>query len=113
MTRRTAKEPEETPVVPRTAVTISGHHSTINWILVFTKLTVEIDGRPHVGSWRKHSIPIEPGDHHVDVYFKYIGQPRCGEASVDIHVPAGTTTGLAYRASNVLTLPGRLEVRSP
>lgn len=113
MSRRAARAGVGPPGAPRTGVTIAGHHSTINWILVFTKLTVEIDGEPHVGSWRRHFIPVEAGDHHVAVYFKYIGQPRCGEASVDIHVQDGIITGLAYRAPNLLTMPGRLEVRLP
>ncbi|HVB94054.1 MAG TPA: hypothetical protein VND67_07030 [Acidimicrobiales bacterium] len=84
----------------------------MNWILVFTKLTVEIDGRPVVGSWRKHFIPTGPGDHHIDVYFKYVGQPRCAEASLDIHVGEGEVVALAYRAPNLLTAPGRLEPRA-
>lgn len=106
-------EPETNPPADRrTGLTISGHHSPMNWILVFTKLTVEIDGEPVIGSWRKHFIPTDPGDHHIDVYFKYIGQPRCAEASVDIRVGKGKTVALAYRAPNLLTAPGRLEVRA-
>jgi hypothetical protein len=100
------------PAGPRTGITISGHHSPMAWILVFTKLTVEIDGRPVVGSWRKHFIPTDPGDHHIDVFFNYIGQPRCGEASVDVQVQKGSAVALAYRAPNLMTSPGRLEIRS-
>jgi hypothetical protein len=97
---------------PRTGIIISGHHSPMAWILVFTKLTVEIDGRPVVGPWRKHFIPTEPGDHHIDVFFNYIGQPRCGEASVAVQVQEGSAVALAYRASSLMTSPGRLEIRS-
>jgi hypothetical protein len=100
------------PAGPRTGIIISGHHSPMAWILVFTKLTVEIDGRPMVGPWRKHFIPTEPGDHHIDVFFTYIGQPRCGEASVDVQVQKGSAVALAYRASSLMTSPGRLEIRS-
>ena len=106
-----ASDPVDLPAERRTGITISGHHSPMNWILVFTKLTVEIDGCPVTGSWRKHFIPTDSGDHHIEVYFKYIGQPRCAEASVDIQVPEGETVGLAYRAPNLMTAPGRLEVR--
>jgi hypothetical protein len=99
------------PAGPRTGIIISGHHSPMAWILVFTKLTVEIDGRPVVGPWRKHFILTEPGDHHIDVFFNYIGQPRCGEASVDVQVQEGSAVALAYRASSLMTSPGRLEIR--
>jgi hypothetical protein len=95
----------------RTGITVSGHHSPMNWILVFTKLTVEVDGQPFVGSWRKRFIPTEPGEHRVSVFFTYIGQPRCAEASARATVPDGGIAALAYRAPNILTSPGRLEVR--
>ncbi len=107
-----ASDPVDLSAARRTGITISGHHSPMNWILVFTKLTVEIDGNPVIGSWRKHFIPTDPGEHHVNVFFKYIGQPRCAEASVDIEVEEGETVGLAYRAPNLMTAAGRLEVRT-
>ena len=94
-----------------TGITVSGHHSPMAWILIFTKLTVEIDGEPFVGSWRKRFIPTEPGTHHVSVFFRYIGQPRCAEASVSVQVGEDGIAALAYRAPNLMTSPGRLEVR--
>ena len=94
-----------------TGITVSGHHSPMAWILVFTKLTVEIDGEPFVGSWRKHFIPTPSGPHQVSVFFRYIGQPRCAEASVSVVVPEEGIAALAYRAPNLMTSPGRLEVR--
>jgi hypothetical protein len=81
------------------------------WTLVFTKLTVEVDGEPSKGSWRKRFIAAGPGKHRIQVYFGYIGMPRGGEASTTVHIPDGATVTMAYRAPNLMTAPGRLEIR--
>lgn len=94
-------------------ITVSGHHSPLAWLLVFTKLTVEIDGEPHVGSWRKRFIPTTPGDHQVSVYFRYVGQPRCAEASAAVTVPEHGVAALAFRAPLLVTSAGTLVVRPP
>jgi hypothetical protein len=94
-----------------TGITVSAHHSPMAWTLHFTRLTVEVDGEPSTGSWRKRFIPTGPGEHRVVVYFGYVGMPRCGEASVTVEVPSGGAVALAFRAPNLMTAPGRLEVR--
>jgi hypothetical protein len=95
----------------RTGIVLSGHRSPMAWTLVFTKLTVEVDGEPSKGSWRKRFIAAGPGKHRIQVYFGYIGMPRGGEASTTVHIPDGATVTMAYRAPNLMTAPGRLEIR--
>jgi len=92
----------------RTGITVVGRHFSLLWILFFTKLTVEIDGVPHVGPWRPHFIPATAGTHRVAVFFKYIGQPRCGEAEMSVTVPEGGIAGIQYRAPQLMTGPGKL-----
>ena len=94
-----------------TGITVAGHFSPMMWSLLFTKLTVEIDGEPHRGRWRRRFLPTGAGSHRVAVFFAYVGNPRCGEASVEVEVPDGTTVALAYKAPNLPTAPGRLEAR--
>ena len=96
---------------PPTGITVAGHFSPMMWSLLFTKLTVEIDGEPHRGRWRRRFLATGPGEHRVDVSFAYVGNPRCGPASLVVRVPEGTTVALAYKAPNLPTAPGRLEAR--
>ena len=86
-----------------------GRHLSLAWILFFTKLTVEVDGEPHVGPWKPHFIPVAPGPHTVTVFFKYIGKDRCGEASIPVTVPEDGSVGLQYRAPKLMTSPGKLD----
>jgi hypothetical protein len=104
-------DPEPRPEPSPTGVAVSAHHSPMAWTLVFTKLTVEIDGEPVVGRWRRRFVPTSPGQHRVEVYFRYVGVPRGGEGSVMVEVPEGGVVRLAYRAPNLVTSPGRLEIR--
>ena len=92
----------------QTGIMVVGRHLSLAWILFFTKLTIEIDGVPHVGPWRPHFVPATPGSHEITVFFKYIGQPRCGEATMSVTVPDGTTVGIQYRAPKLMTSPGKL-----
>ena len=96
-----------------TGISVAGHFSVLNWTLVFTRLTVEVDGEPHRGRWRRRFIPTTPGEHRVDVSFGYVGIPYAGEASVVVRVPEGRVVRLAYRAPGVPTGTGRLVGRSP
>jgi len=94
-----------------TGITVAGHFSPMMWSLLFTGLTVEIDGAPHRGRWRRRFLPTAPGRHRVEVFFAYVGNPRCGAASLEVEVAGGTTVPLAYKAPNLPTAPGRLEAR--
>ncbi len=97
--------------LPSTGITVSAHHSPMAWTLHFTRLTVEVDGSASTGSWRRRFIPTGAGEHRVEVYFGYVGMPRCGEGSVTVDVPSGRVVALAYRAPNLITAAGRLEIR--
>jgi hypothetical protein len=107
MTEADSPKPDPSP----TGISVSAHHSPMAWTLIFTKLTVEIDGQPFVGRWRRRFVPTTPGEHRVDVHFRYVGVPRGGEGSVTVEVPTGGVVRLAYRAPNLVTSPGRLEIR--
>jgi len=96
-----------------TGIVVAGHFNVMQWTLLFTKLTVEVDGAPHPGRWRRRFVPTGPGRHQVAVYFGYVGAPRAGEATVEVVVPDGDTARLAYRAPALMTAPGRLVVRPP
>ncbi len=98
------------PDPEQTGVAVVGRHTSLNWTLLFTKLTVEVDGEPHVGSWRGVVVPTSPGDHEVRVFFRYVGQPRCGEAEGRVTVGEGRLTRLRYRAPAVITSGGALDV---
>jgi hypothetical protein len=98
-----------TTPAPGEGIEIIGRHNPLQWLLYFTKLTVEVDGQPQPGPWRKQRfIAVSPGEHRVNVFFKYLAKARCCEAETVVQVAPGQTTRLQYRAPQLMTSPGKL-----
>ena len=90
-------------------IEITGRHNPLAWLLYFTKLTVEVDGQPRRGPWRRpRFMAVPPGEHKVNVYFKYLAKARCCEAGTVVQVSPEQTTRLEYRAPQLMTSPGKL-----
>jgi hypothetical protein len=94
----------------QTGIAVVGRHTSLNWTLLFTKLTVEVDGEPHVGPWRGMVVATSPGAHEVRVFFRYVGQPRCGEVGTRVEVAEHGLVQLRYRAPALITSAGALDV---
>ncbi len=94
----------------QTGIAVVGSHASLNWTLLFTKLTVEVDGEGHVGPWRGVAVPTSPGGHEVRVFFRYVGQPRCGEAASRVTVGERGLVRLRYRAPALITSAGTLDL---
>jgi hypothetical protein len=99
-----------TTPAPGEGIEIIGRHNPLQWLLYFTKLTVEVDGQPEQGPWRRRRvIAVPPGEHRVSVYFKYLGKPRCCAAETVVQVAPEQVTRLEYRAPQLMTSPGKLK----
>lgn len=93
----------------QTGISVQGRHNPMQVVLYFVGLTVEVDGEARSGSWRSRFIPLAPGSHQVNVYFRYF-KPRCCEAGITVQVAGDQTVALEYRAPQLMTSPGRLTV---
>ncbi|WP_328752644.1 hypothetical protein OHT57_44365 [Streptomyces sp. NBC_00285] len=94
----------------RTGIAVQGRHNPMQFFLFFVRLTIEIDGKAQSGSWRDRFVPLTPGSHTVDVYFRYLFKARCCPAGTTVQVAAGQTVTLQYRTPQLMTSAGRLEV---
>ncbi len=90
-------------------IEVIGRHNPMQWLLYFTQLTVEVDGQPHRGPWRQpRFIAVPPGQHRVNVFFRYLTSARTCEAVLDIQVAPGRVARLEYRAPFFMTSKGKL-----
>lgn len=94
----------------RTGISLQGRHNPMQVFLYFVRLTIEVDGKAQSGSWRSRFVPLAPGSHRVDVYFRYLFKARCCAADVTVQVTDGETVTLEYRAPQLVSSPGRLAV---
>ncbi|MFJ9151609.1 hypothetical protein ACIRP7_26920 [Streptomyces sp. NPDC102270] len=61
----------------------------------FVRLTLEVDGKAQSGSWRSRFVPLAPGTHQVNVYFRYPFKTRCCAAGVTVQVTDGQKVTLS------------------
>ena len=80
----------------------------MQFFLRFTALTVEVDGQAQKGAWSSRFVPLTPGSHRVDVYFRYLFKARCCEAGTTVELREGQVVELEYQAPQLMTSPGRL-----
>jgi len=98
-------------VSTQTGISVRGRHNPMQVFLYFVRLTVEVDGQAQSGAWRSSRfIPLTPGSHRVNVYFRYLFKERCCEAGTTVEVADGQTVTLEYRAPQLMTSDGRLTV---
>jgi hypothetical protein len=94
-------------------IEVIGRHNPMQWLLYFTKLTVEVDGQAQPGPWRQQRfVAVPPGQHRVNVFFRYLTAARACEAVLDVQVSPGQVTRLQYRAPIFVTSKGKLRLVS-
>jgi hypothetical protein len=92
-------------------IEVIGRHNPLQWLLYFTQLTVEVDGEPQRGPWRRQRFIAAPaGQHRVNAFFRYLTMARACEAVLDIQVSPGQVARLEYRAPIFVTSKGKLRV---
>ncbi|MFJ1811218.1 MULTISPECIES: hypothetical protein [unclassified Streptomyces] len=94
----------------RTGISLQGRHNPMQFFLYFVRLTIEVDGKAQSGSWRSRFVPLAPGAHRVNVYFRYLFKARCCAADVTVQITDGQEVTLEYRAPQLMTSAGRLAV---
>lgn len=80
------------------------------WFLFFCTPQVEINGAAQRRSWGTHFFPLNPGNHRVRVYFRYLFMAECGANSIDIQVSGGNVTRVKYYMWPWMFAPGSLSV---
>ncbi|MDQ6696654.1 MAG: hypothetical protein M3Z46_04260 [Actinomycetota bacterium] len=98
-----------TPSSP-TAISITAKILFLNFFMLLFKPIVEIDGQSRQGTWSTETFAIEPGQHSVTVFWKYLGLLPINKATMVVNVVEGTTTEVLYRPRWFIFLPGKLTV---
>jgi hypothetical protein len=92
----------------RTGLEVTTRFFPLAFLLYFFKPTIVIDGTPTRVKWGTVFFDLQPGRHHVEIFFRYIFMDA-GKASVDLDLAAGQTLRITYRAPWLLFLPGRIK----
>ncbi len=76
--------------------------------LFFCTPVIEIDGHSSRHRWGTCAFDVDPGSHHVRIWFPYLFWTRCGEAGIDVTVVPGRTTRVRFYMPPLVFLPGSI-----
>jgi len=74
---------------------------------------IEIDGNVMLRPWGTHSVQLQPGMHHVRIYFRYFFMERCGLAASNVVVQPNCVHRLRYDMGWLMFLPGSIRELPP
>ena len=77
--------------------------------LVKTRLVVD-NGPPVMQPWGETVIPVAPGRHSVECWFRWGVYQKAGDSSVNVDVAPGQTVLLEYRAPYFVFSQGQWKV---
>jgi len=92
----------------RTGINIELGHFPGAFLLYFCCPRVEVAGNTYEKPWGKHFIKLPEGKHTVKVFFKYIGNPRCGENQLHFKLNEGEVKRIKFFMPPLMTVAGKL-----
>jgi hypothetical protein len=94
--------------IPPTGIAVTTKFLPVQFFFYLCKPKIVIDhGEPTLGGWGKTFIPLEPGEHTVSCYFRYLYLPRAMESSTSINVGPGQVVEMLWKARWLIFLPGK------
>jgi hypothetical protein len=92
------------------AIDITTKMFPLAFLLLFFKTNVSIDGDARVIPWGDSHYDVLPGQHEVEISFKYFFSRKMGSQKIGIEVGEGKTVSLRYRPSFLVTMPGSITI---
>lgn len=100
-----------TPPAGTTGIEITAKFFVLALILYLFKPTFVIDGNAVQGKWRTPTFfPTAPGQHQVQVHFKYIIMKTAGKGVTTVNVQPGQVVKVGYKAPWIVFLAGKMKV---
>jgi len=79
------------------------------WILLFVKPTIEIDGTAFRQKWGTYFFDLAPGRHRFEASFAYLTSSRAGANSVEFDLAPGQIRRFQYRSPWLVFLKGPIK----
>jgi hypothetical protein len=88
-------------------IEITARHNPLAWLLYFTRLRVVVDGQSRISKWGVHEYEVFPGEHRVEISFRYMGTQR-GHAAANVTVTDTSPTRISYSMPSWMFAPGKI-----
>lgn len=98
------------PSENRTGLSIETKIFPMAFLLLFFKTNVSIDGVTRIVAWGTSFYELNPGQHQVEISFRYFFGRVMGESSIEFDVIEGQTVSVKYRSPFVVFSPGHISI---
>ena len=95
----------------RSAIDITTKILPLQYLLLFFKTNVSVDGIESVVPWGHSHYDVVPGEHQVEISFKYFFSRKMGGNKISVKVEEGKTVSLRYRPPFFVTMAGSIAIR--
>jgi hypothetical protein len=95
------------PAGARTGLEITTKFFFLAFLLYFFSPTIVIDGTPYKVKWGTAFFDLQPGRHHVEIFFRYLFM-NAGKGAVDVDLAPGQVRRFTYRAPWLVFLAGKI-----
>lgn len=82
----------------------------LSWGLFFIKPIVEINGQKNKKSWGLHFYDLPSGEYLVKIYFRYMGNSKCGANQINVKIEEGQTKKITYKMPPWMFKKGSIKV---
>jgi hypothetical protein len=106
---------ESRPAGPGPGIVLRTSFFVLDWTLNFTRPTATLDGQPYRLPWGERFIPLEPGQHQLQMSYPWLRRFQAGKAAARFDVAADQVVRASYRAPNSVLVafrPGTLRFES-
>ncbi|MCF8296650.1 MAG: hypothetical protein K9J13_03815 [Saprospiraceae bacterium] len=91
-----------------TGVEVKLEYYLFSWFYLL-KPVIVLDEEIYSRKWGTYLFELEPGDHHIKIYFKYLFVPECGANSLDFKVEERTVTKIKYHMPMWVAMNGSIK----
>jgi hypothetical protein len=106
---------ESRPAGPGPGLVLRTSFFVLDWTLNFTRPTATLDGQPYRLPWGEHFIPLEPGQHQLQMSYPWLRRFQAGKAAARFNIAPDQVVRASYRAPNSVLVafrPGTLRLGS-
>ena len=80
----------------QTGVEVKAGFFPLLFLLFLCTPRIEVDSALHKKYWGRHFFPLEPGEHTIKVYWRYLFLSHAGEATIKIILKPNQVSKVRY-----------------
>ena len=86
-------------------------HNPMAFLFDMCKPSVVVDDKEYVLTWGEHRLEVEPGEHNLKIFFRYMWMAECGANTIQVNVAAGDICRVKYYMPSWVYAKGKMTIQ--